>query len=113
MTDRSLVPRWTWLFLAGPVIWYAYFWVVYLTAEAGCEAEVGTVVVWVTVVLTGITSVTIAFYTWRSLRDTASAKVTANDGNIRSLVRAGFLLGGFFVAASLFVGVPALVVGPC
>jgi hypothetical protein len=113
MTYRPLVPRWTWLFLAGPVTWYAYFWVVYLAAEAGCEADVGAFVVWVTVVLTGITSVTITFYGWRSFREAASPKVTANDGSIRSLVRAGFLLGGFFVAASLFVGVPALLVGPC
>lgn len=103
--NEPLVPRWTWLFLAGPVIWYLYFWVVYLAAEAGCTANSGAVVTWLTIALTGATLVAIAYYTWKARQP------VGRDGG--SLVKAGFLLGIFFVIATLFVGVPAMFLQPC
>lgn len=102
--NESLVPRWSWLFLAGPVIWYLYFWVVYLAAEAGCTANSGAVVTWTTIGLTGATMVAIGYYTLRARRPD-------DDGS--PLLKAGVLLGVFFVIATLFVGVPALVLQPC
>lgn len=110
---HRMVPRWTWLFLAGPILWYLYFWVVYLAAEAGCVADVGLVVTWVTVVLTGLTILGIVYYAWVSLRQVDVATTSEDDGNVRSLIRAGFLLGGMFVAATVSVGIPALVMQPC
>lgn len=109
--NRPFVPRWAWLFLAGPILWYLYFWVAYLAAEAGCTVDSGAVVTWVTIGLTGATLVAIAYYTWRAER--ARRSRDAEGGNISSLIRAGFLLGAFFVLATLFVGVPALVLQPC
>ncbi|MEX2423751.1 MAG: hypothetical protein WD990_07215, partial [Acidimicrobiia bacterium] len=35
---RVLPSKWVVLFLAGPVIWYLHFWIVYLAAEAACAA---------------------------------------------------------------------------
>lgn len=110
---RRLIPRWTWLFLGGPVLWYVYFWVVYLAAEAGCVAEIGLLVIWVTVVLTSLTILGIAYYAWRSLQEVGVTRVTGGHGSVRSLVRAGVLLGGVFAAATLSVGIPALVIQPC
>ncbi len=111
MTDtqpdsRGFVPRWVWLFLAGPVIWYFYFWVVYLAAEAGCAADTGALVTWVTIGMTGATIVAIAYYTWRAGR-------AAGEKGARPLIKAGYLIGGIFLVATLFVGVPALVLHPC
>jgi len=108
--QRTFVPRWAWLFLAGPIIWYLYFWVVYLAAEAGCTADAGEVVTWVTIGLTGGTMVAVAYYAWRAAR--ARTEGDDDDGS-GSLIRAGFLMGLVFVVASLFVGVPALVLQPC
>lgn len=116
MTERShesqpFRPRWAWLFLAGPIIWYLYFWVVYLAAEAGCNANSGAVVTWVTVGLTGGTIFAIAFYTWRAKRIRGLWDRDNDDAN--ALVKAGFLMGAFFVLATLFVGIPALILQPC
>jgi hypothetical protein len=106
-SDRqAFSPRWVWLFLAGPVIWYFYFWIVYLAAEAGCVADTGALVTWVTVGMTGATMVAIAYYTWRAARD-------AGGQSSRPLVKVGYVMGGFFLVATLFVGVPALVLQPC
>lgn len=108
-----LVPRWTWLFLAGPILWYVYFWVVYLAAEAGCVAEVGSLVTWTTVVLTGITMVAVVYYAWRAFHEADTLEVTHDRGDLRSLVRTGLLLGGLFAVSTLFVGIPALMLQPC
>ena len=105
--NRSPFPRWAWLFLAGPVIWYFYFWIVYLAAEAGCVANTGALVSWITVGMSGATIVAIAYYAWQANRGSGDA------GGNRALVRAGYLMGGLFVVATLFVGVPALVLQPC
>ena len=109
--DHPTVAGWAWLFLAGPIIWYLYFWVVYLAAEAGCTANSGAVVTWVTIGLTGATMVAIAYYALRGSR-ARGTQATGEDGT-GSLIGAGMLLGAFFVVATLFVGVPALVLQPC
>ena len=107
---RTFVPRWAWLFLAGPTIWYVYFWVAYLAAEAGCTADAGEVVTWVTIGLTGATMVAIAYNAWRADRARAEGDDEDRTG---TLIRAGFLMGLVFVVASIFVGVPALLLQPC
>jgi hypothetical protein len=108
--QRTFVPRWAWLFLAGPTIWYVYFWVAYLAAEAGCTADAGEVVTWVTIGLTGATMVAIAYNAWRADR----ARTEGDDEDrTGTLIRAGFLMGLVFVVASMFVGVPALLLQPC
>lgn len=104
-------PRWGWLFFAGPVIWYLYFWLVGLAAGAKCAADAGAVVTWVTIGLLGGTLVGLVYSTWRAGRAArleGDEAVTDRD----TLLRAGFLLGAFFILVAVFVGVPALV-PPC
>lgn len=105
---RGPVPRWTWLFLAGPLLWYLYFWIVYLAAEVGCAAGAGGLVTWVTIGMSVATIVAIAYYTLKAARGFAEG-----GGDERPLVRAGYLLGGLFLVATLFVGVPAMALQPC
>lgn len=109
-SQKQLIPRWVWLFLAGPVVWYGYFWVAYLAAEAGCTAEVADLVTWTTIALTGAALAVIGHYTWRAIR-TQQAKDGQDSGG--SLIRAGSLMGVIFVVATVFVGLPVLVLQPC
>lgn len=109
-TERdSATPEWAWLFLAGPILWYLYFWVVYLAAEAGCNLNAGAVVTWLTIGLTGATVVSIAYYAARASR----SRESDDDNASGALVTVGLMLGVFFVVATLFVGAPALVLQPC
>lgn len=101
------------LFLAGPVIWFAQFMVVYLFAEAGCNPGglrvEPLVVTWFTVVVTVVAAVattTLAVRAARSLGD-------QSDGDRRFMRWVGAILGGLFVLAILLVGAPALVFPPC
>jgi len=101
------------LFLAGPVIWYAYFWLVYLIAEAGCtpgglsldSAGVALVTVGVTVLAGAATTIL----------GVGAAKAIGHgrDGNWRLMHWGGAVLGGLFTLAILLVGLPALVFAPC
>lgn len=97
------------LFLAGPVIWYAHFWLVYLIAEAGCtpgglsldSSGVTLVTVGVTVLALGAT-VTLGVLAVRDVGDTM-------DGNWHLMHWGGAVLGGLFALAIALVGFPALV----
>lgn len=109
-SQKQLIPRWVWLFMAGPVIWYGYFWVAYLAAETGCAAEVPDLVTWTTIALTGAALGLIGYYTWRATR---SPQPEDGEDSGGSLIRAGFLMGVIFVVATVFVGLPALVLQPC
>lgn len=116
MTERprerlGLVPRWAWLFLAGPILWYVYFWVVYLVAEAGCATGSNAVVTWATIGLTGVTTVAVAHQAWRARR--ARGTSDSSVAHEASMTGVGFRMGAFFVLATVFVGVPALVLTPC
>jgi len=103
---------WSWwpvLFLAGPVVWYLYFWVVYLAAEAGCAFGFRGVSVF-TVVLTIFSAITVGAFALLARRRSSRRQ----DGDYRQvLVQAGFLLGVMFLIGTVFVGVPALVLQPC
>ena len=108
--DR-LVPGWAWLFFVGPIFWYLFFWVGYLAEEAGCPANTAALVIWVTIGLIGASVVAMAYYAQpkgllRNPRD-------SGPDDHGSLVGVGFLLGAFLVVATLFVGVPGLVLQPC
>ena len=118
------------LFLAGPSIWMAHFFAVYLVAEVLCAVGVGAEVLSlpllsaVTLLATALAVVAAAVTTvlaYRRWRHTASASQVA-DGDQSSETReehdaqialAGFLLGILFIVAILFVGMPAAALGPC
>lgn len=112
---RARRPGWAILFLAGPVIWYLHFWLVYLVAEAGCAADdfrllglPGVSVV--TVVATVVAVVAIGALTVLAYRRLSGG---ADDEPHRPLVLAGCLMGVLFLVATLFVGTPAVMMTPC
>ena len=107
--------------IAPPIIWISYFMIVYLVAEAGCAMDLmGDVqtgiqgVNVITIVATLLSAGAIGFFTLRSWR---RFKRADNEGSSpsqdRSLALMGVLSGTFFIVASLYVGLPALVMAPC
>lgn len=106
--------RWIILFLAAPMIWYAFFWGVYLMAEAACvstlafteTAGVPTVSL-LTMALTLVAAVPVVWFMVRSFRK------ADGDSPHQALVKAGGILGISFFVATVFVGLPALFFRPC
>lgn len=132
--NRPPWPIWV-LFLAGPVIWYGHFWLVYLLAEAICDNG-GSDTHWLglrplTFITVAATAVAAALATvlasaaWRRSRGLpGSSPGSASAGDPRhpdpavatsesALAFTGALLGVTFVVSILFVGVPALFLRPC
>lgn len=113
LLSRLPLPRpWLVLFLAGPVIWYGYFWAVYLLAEAVCspanvDASRTSLLVLAVVVLT---IVAVGLISWLALR---ARRFDAESGHRGELARTGTMLGFVFVLATLFVGLPAVLLSPC
>lgn len=118
------------LFLAGPSIWLAHFFLVYLLAEAFCTAGgnlrilalpvVSAVTLLATALAVGAAAVTtlLAHRRWR--RSLTPSPATHDDlsseterGHDKDLALAGVLLGILFIVAILFVGLPAAVLNPC
>lgn len=118
LTER-LWPRVEWivLFLAGPVIWYSHFWVVYLLAEAGCFVARQSAVsqpVWLIVVILVATFAAVALIAWTTWLAWRKWRRMANEPRNRSApYYMGFLLGPLFALATLFVGLPAAYLPPC
>jgi hypothetical protein len=116
-TGRSSAATWVML-LAGPVIWYVYFWLVYLLAEGVCRVGgldfefMG---------MTGLSFVTIAVTAGAStltvisaLRSYSSWRKGPRDGSgYLGMAFAGLVLSGIFLLAVLATGLPALVLRPC
>ena len=107
---------WAWLFLAGPVIWYGHFWLVYLAAEWGCQV-VGDFLILgrsgvavITVALTAVGVGLIVWYMTRAWQRRGAGDATDQEGEFS---RAGLILGLIFAIGTLFVGGPALVLTPC
>ena len=106
--------RWVVLFLAGPVIWYLFFWLVYLMAEAACVSSLAftetagiPTVSFITIALTVITAVPVVWFMLRAFR-----KVDG-DSPHHALVTAGGIMGISFFVATVFVGLPAFFFSPC
>lgn len=132
--DRQVRRTWA-VFLVGPVVWITHFAVVYLVAEAGCtgggeglalfDPPVPVITTLVATVIAVALCVAATVWAWRwwraSEEDIAAAPDAAtelsgeldDDRRRGSLAFTGFLLSAFSVAAVLFVGAPALVLGPC
>jgi hypothetical protein len=128
--SRDRLARITWaVFLAGPVIWFTHFMVVYLIAEAGCtgdgpglDAFDPPVPAAATLITTAVAAVAClgaagwAYRRWRAAQQGMAADEAAElAGRFEQHDRggagafAGFLLSSFSFVAVLFVGLPALV----
>jgi hypothetical protein len=130
--DRRSRRNWA-VFLAGPVIWFSHFMVVYLAAEAGCtgdgpglEVLDPPVPVVATLVATVVAVALCAAATWWGWRWWQEGRTTTGDGRrdrststlddegrSASLGFAGTILSAFSLLAVLFTAAPALVLGPC
>lgn len=126
--DRLARTTWA-VFLAGPVIWFTHFMVVYLVAEAGCtgdgpglDAFDPPVPAAATLIATGVAALAcLSAARWAYRRGHgAQPAVPADEADGRSgpfaerdhrdpRAFAGFLLSSFSFLAVLFVGLPALV----
>ena len=114
-TDRSTILLWV-LLLAGPVLWFSHFMVVYLVAEAVCAAAengepwfpgegVLTAVIVVTTVVFAVACAAAGLAAWRRAR--------GDDTDLAVFSWAGALLAAGSLIAVLAVGLPALALGPC
>lgn len=123
-SERSSSAVWV-LFVAGPVIWFSHFMAVYLLADAICAAggsdarviglqpvSMATLAVTAIAVAAALFVALRAYRHWQARRDPASDWLDGDDGNA-GLALAGALLALVFVAAILFVGVPAAFLDPC
>lgn len=129
-------PPWTrralTLFVAGPVVWFAHFIVVYVVAEAGCtgagtglrllDPPVPTVVTLAATAVATVACAVIAWWEyqrWQADRRPISAEHTevvpeSEDPQIRgALAFVGLLLAVVSLLSVLFVGLPAIVLPAC
>lgn len=121
------------LFLAGPVVWFTHFVVVYLVAEAGCTGSgpglevfappVPAVVAVVATVVAVVACLAVAWWEWRRWR--VGAARTPREGALEQpegmgddrrggpLALTGLLLALLSAVAVVFVGLPAVVLPGC
>lgn len=114
-TRRRWRPRW-WLvfFLGGPVIWYLEFWLVYLVAEEMCARRgAGPVFLGLALVswmVLAATVVAAALIAWLAVK---ASQGPPGPGFRAELAGTGVFSGVVFALATVFVGLPALVLTPC
>lgn len=120
------------VFLAGPVIWFVHFMVVYLIVDAGCTGDGPGVRLFhppvpkiATLMATAAAAIAcLGFSAWAHRRWRKGTPEPAvgeavlaggtNDGDVeRRLAFGGLLLSLLFFVAVLFVGLPALVLPAC
>jgi heme A synthase len=116
--------RGLWLgLLAGPVVGYGYFWLVYLLAEASCSAGVDGLrrgVLRVVIVGCAVAAaVAIALGAWMARRAASSAvrdgDIASSDPDLRASVEqrrfvasTAMILAGIFTAFVAFVTAPTI-----
>lgn len=130
--DRRARVIWV-VFLAGPVIWFAHFMVVYLIAEAGCTGEgpglsalappVPTIATLAVTAVAAVGCLWCAWWGYRRWRDNAEDPEPDVTGDLSgdlpqddrggTLAFVGFLLSSLSFVTVLLVGVPAAVLPPC
>ncbi len=130
--SRDLRARVLWVvFLAGPVLWFAHFMLVYLVVEAGCTGDgpgldafdppVSHVVTLVATAAAGLACLACArwaYRTWRvggRVREPGESRVASSalDEHVRAMGFAGFLLAMLSFVAILSEGLPALFLSAC
>ncbi|MBW3618715.1 MAG: hypothetical protein KY461_00585 [Actinobacteria bacterium] len=119
-SDRRSRGAW-FVFLAGPLIWLTHFAIVYLSSEAGCNADgailerfdppVPVVVTWVATAVAVPLCAAAALRAWRWWHADRDEPVAVADGDLRGthLPFMGFLLAVGSLIAVLFTAAPALV----
>jgi hypothetical protein len=130
--DRRARVIWV-AFLAGPVIWFAHFMIVYTVTEAGCSGDgpglnafdppVPTIVTLVATAVAAIACLWTTAWAWRRWRartrtrawgvtdDLAADLDQADRDGLLSF--AGFLLSALSFVSVMLVGLPALTLPAC
>lgn len=126
--SRDVRARATWLvLLAGPVIWFAHFMVVYMVAEAGCtgsgpglrlfDPPVPAAVTVVATVVAVVACLGFAGWAFRRLRRGSPQGEADEEASARGrhdeLAMIGLLLSLLSAVAVLFVAAPILVFTGC
>lgn len=120
------------LFVAGPVIWFAHFGLVYLVAEAGCTGDgpglnvfdppAPRAVTLVATVVAGLACLAVAWWEYRGWRTGQRALPeervddVAGSGDPQTggaLAFTGLVIALISFMSVLFVGLPALVLASC
>lgn len=99
------MPRWGWLFAAGPIVWSLYFWMEARAAQIGCRVDAWPLMVWTSLAFAGMVMVTVSYNASRSRSEGAHPAA--------SVMRDGFLLGAGLLTSAVLVGLPTLVTHPC
>ena len=127
--DRRARINWV-AFLAGPVLWFTHFMVVYLVAEAGCTGEgpglevfdppVPQVVTLAATAVAALACLYAAAWAYRRAKADISAAgaldragAGTEPGGEGSMAFPGFLLSLLSTVAIVFVGVPAAFLPAC
>ena len=129
--DRRSRAVWV-AFLAGPVIWFTHFMVVYLVVEAGCTGDgpglwlfdppVPTVFTLAATALAAVASAAAAWWAHRRWRASPEQPGPDDDRLIAgpeqhdhggTLAFAGFLMSSLAFMTVLLVGVPAAILPAC
>ena len=130
--DRGARIIWA-VFLAGPVIWFAHFMLVYVVTEAGCTGDgpgldafgppVPTDVTLIATAVAALACLWHAAWTWRRWRRRARAQHWGVTDDLAAdlergdrdglLAFAGFLLSVLSFVSVLLAGLPALTLPAC
>jgi hypothetical protein len=126
--SRDRRSRWALaMFVSGPVIWSAYFMLVYLVTEAGCSGDgpglrlfdppvptVVTLTATAVAVAACLASAAWGYRRWRASQHEAAGEAGDLGGPDRgSLAFTGFLLSLLGAVMVLFVGLPAIALPAC
>lgn len=130
--DRRARSAWV-VFLAGPVIFFGHFMVVYLVVEAGCagggagltlfDPPIPTIVTLAATAVGAIATLGFAgwaYHRWRADDATSGSADSGAPGSEwdylatdRAIAFGGFLLSMLSLVTILFVGLPALFLPAC
>ena len=125
--------RLTWVaFLAGQVIWFAHFMLVYTVSEMGCTGDgpgfrlfdppVPVITTIGATILAALACLGTSVWAWQRWRAGTDASAPVTDGGFRgpgdderggALAFAGMLLSLLAFASVIFVGVSAFFLYPC
>lgn len=118
--DLQARPQWV-VLLAGPVVWFVHFSVVYLVAEAGCngagqglelfDPPVPALVTLVATLLAVPACLAVAYWAWKRI-PRGPTRDAAADTDVRERQRVLSSIGGLLallsLAGVLFVAAPAV-----
>ncbi len=126
IAHRHRFPANGWGFMLAPLSWFAYFLAVYALQGAGCAAGLDdrslfgvnalgfalatlTVAVLAAIAVSGVWS----YRAWRRLLEELEEEEHQTRGHSAFLAYGALLHAGLFLVATLWIGIPILLLEPC